>query len=537
MVARTHDLTWWEVGRAATSRHAFVKQADTPSVVHKLGGRLYLSRSGWLMLHVPNTLLRGAFDALHAPGAELPTRSDGTLNAHISIMRPEEVQQLGGPDKITERGHTLYYTLGPVKELTPLSWDDVSKAWIIEVDSPDLKNLRKSYGLSALPHDDHEFHITIGVRRKNVLRDNETAKSTVERARNDVGRLVVKSAFVANPVASPEWTAVPGSVREQLPIVAAVVKAARQSLSDCRAASPEATVLYDTTEKRAYLYGTDSHISRFTGLPWLAALPEDPSRFVCVKLAGIIGNAFTAANQAIGGPNALTNSIVGSLAGGTAGYLGGMAAEQLFPERYLEHGKLRRTLGLAGAGLGAVPPMWLAYAKYRNAQAAGNPSPVTSALTAPIPLATVKAGGLVDGVGDYRYAGFDTGGYIRPVPVDAFNRTVWNDVRQGSAAKNPFGTRSPWGEASDTMHTPPEIAAATTGLMSGISAMHGGAGLLHPSTIIKGLASAGAGLAAANIAGKTLSVLGGLTPSAQQQLQRTGVWAGVLSAVIPPLFH
>lgn len=551
MVARMQETIWWEAGRSAASRLSFAKQADTPQTVHKLGGRLYMSQSGWLLLQVPNAFLRGAFDALHAPGAELPTRSNGVLNAHITVMRPEEIAELGGPDKIVERGHTQYYTLGPVKELTPLSWGNVSKVWVIEVDSPDLRNLRKSYGLTPLPCTDHEFHITIGIRRKNVLRDNATAKFTVERARNDDRKLSVRSASVVTRSASCldfVWGDVPAAVAERLQYVLPLVKSARVALVAVREATPDAVLLAYPEEKQAYLYGVSTEGCQAAGLPALLSWPDDTSELVVVKLAGMIGDAFTGAGKLLGGPNPLTNTIVGGLAVGGLGYLGGATIENKFPDRYVERGRLRKTLGAAGVAAGVSLPLWHAYSRYRANLAAGEPASFTKVMTAPIPTTPVqppaiKAGGLIDfpewvpSLEYFKAANFDTGINVKPIPVDAFNRAVWNDVHTGGANQNPFGTRSPWGEQQDSLHTPPELAATTTGLLSGIASMHGGAGLLRPSTVIRGFVSAGAGLAAATLAGKTLGVLGGLTPHAQQQLQRTGIWAGVLSSVIPPLFH
>jgi hypothetical protein len=45
------------------------KQASTN---YPLSGRLHLSKSGWLLLSVPNALVRGVFDALTAPGRNYP---------------------------------------------------------------------------------------------------------------------------------------------------------------------------------------------------------------------------------------------------------------------------------------------------------------------------------------------------------------------------------------------------------------------------------------------------------------------------------
>lgn len=161
----------------AVGQH-LIKASASPTPVYGLAGRLYVSQSGWGLLSVPNAFLRGAFDALHEPGAELPTNSRGNVNAHISVFNKADLEQIGGADKLTERGHTFRYTLGPVKSVTPPD-DELGKVWLIEVRSPELEKLRKSYGLSALPHDNkYKFHITIGVRKKNVLFDNSVSKAT-----------------------------------------------------------------------------------------------------------------------------------------------------------------------------------------------------------------------------------------------------------------------------------------------------------------------------------------------------------------------
>jgi hypothetical protein len=158
------------------------KTGAAVGVNHYLSGRLHLSKSGWLLLSVPNALVRGVFDAMTATGAELPTMSafkgeaadKELLNAHITVMTGEEVEKIG-PDKINERGHHFHYALGPVREFTPKT-ETISRVWAIQVASPELAALRKSYGLSALPNGDHPFHITVAVRRKNVLGANEIAK-------------------------------------------------------------------------------------------------------------------------------------------------------------------------------------------------------------------------------------------------------------------------------------------------------------------------------------------------------------------------
>lgn len=160
-----------QLGEAAVF---LAKSAGPATISYGLAGRLICSKSGWGLLEVPNALIRGAFDALHEVGAELPPSHGKNLRAHISVLRPEELEQIGGKDKVDEWGHTFRYTLGPVREVQPEGWDEMSNVWFIEIRSPELEKLRKSYGLSATPKNgEFQFHATIAVRRKKVTRPGE----------------------------------------------------------------------------------------------------------------------------------------------------------------------------------------------------------------------------------------------------------------------------------------------------------------------------------------------------------------------------
>lgn len=153
--------------------------ADTPQKSFAMSGRLVVPSSGWALLEVPNSFVRGVFESLNEPGLQLPLK-DGRLRAHISVMRSEEVEQIGGPDKLTERGKSFRYTLGPLQSVRPHGWQDVSKVWFVKVESPELKELRKSYGLPPLPHKgpvEMQFHITVAIRRIGVLHPDGRAKN------------------------------------------------------------------------------------------------------------------------------------------------------------------------------------------------------------------------------------------------------------------------------------------------------------------------------------------------------------------------
>ena len=86
------------------------------------------------------------------------------------------------------------------------------------------------------------------------------------------------------------------------------------------------------------------------------------------------------------------------------------------------------------------------------------------------------------------------------------------------------------------LHTPPQVAAATTAITSGV-AQQLGSSLISVDSLVRGVAGAAGGLAAATLAGKAIGALAGLTPQAQDKLQDAGIFAGILTAVIPPLFQ
>lgn len=170
---------------------AWVKQAfdlgtkiatDRGRVARNLSGQLYHKSGGmgdWIMLSVPNAMVRGIYQAMDEPGIELPIiGSQDKLMAHISVIRPEELESIGGPDAvIKDRGRKFSYTPGKLIEVEPKGWDEVKTCWFLRVHSPELQELRRSYGLSSLPKNgEYDFHITVAIRRRGVLSRNTKKK-------------------------------------------------------------------------------------------------------------------------------------------------------------------------------------------------------------------------------------------------------------------------------------------------------------------------------------------------------------------------
>lgn len=166
-LSQAYDRMAYDLGEAAV----LLKEAAVKT--HALSGELYGSSKGALLLSVPNALVRGAFSALDENGLVLPNQAK--FNAHIVVMTPEEVSKIGGLTKITERGKHFHYNLGPLHEGPVTNSFDFSKVWFLSVASPELAQLRKTYGLDSGPGK-HGFNIVVAMRKLGVLGRNEISK-------------------------------------------------------------------------------------------------------------------------------------------------------------------------------------------------------------------------------------------------------------------------------------------------------------------------------------------------------------------------
>jgi len=307
-----------------------------------------------------------------------------------------------------------------------------------------------------------------------------------------------------------DWTEVPSAV-------AAVYSRAAKVAADVRSRATQPCVYWWCPETEALLPVT----------------PEEPERYIKIAAGGLLADTLQFAGQPFGGPVPLTNSIVGGLLGAGAGYVGGTVAEQLLPEQQFEKGRFRHTMALLGGGLGAFPGLWQGLNRMQQNDIAGKPLGLSGFVTpnaavGPHPELDPQIGKQVQGSAALE---------LLPVPVDAFNRAIWNDVGNPAAAsRNPFGTKDAWGDNTQSLRTPPPVAAAASGLVTGVSEMFGGQQLLTPRHFINGLAAAGVDGLTARAAGTVLGALGGMRPAAQQQLQQVGLWGGLVRGVVQSVF-
>ena len=168
--------------------------------------------------------------------------------------------------------------------------------------------------------------------------------------------------------------------------------------------------------------------------------------------------------------------------------------------RSWNRGRLRRTLGILGGVAGTVPGALWAY---------GNKG-LFSKTAEDIEEEEMKQA-LWDG----------TGILAGPlVQVNEFNQVMWSDPRVANAVPLP-------------------VRAAASGLLMAAShlASNGqGSNLVSPLDVGRIAVGMGSGYVSGALVGKALGVLTGLPQPQQDLLKNTGMYAGIISTMIPKLF-
>lgn len=90
------------------------------------------------------------------------------IGNHISVIEEKELnkQEFKDKDKI------ISFKLKDLYTAVPTSWRDMRRVWFISVESKDLENIRKDYGLSPRLND-HDFHITVAVEPRRRKKKHE----------------------------------------------------------------------------------------------------------------------------------------------------------------------------------------------------------------------------------------------------------------------------------------------------------------------------------------------------------------------------
>lgn len=336
------------------------------------------------------------------------------------------------------------------------------------------------------------------------------------------------------------WQAVPDRVAKLLPVAAGLKLAHTLAAGEDPVMLARATVTWQPETNTVTVgmpHETPGYRQKFAECFPACTLQfstDSPADTILIKQAWLpyVASAVDNTQKALGGPTPLTNALVTGLLAGGVGYGAGALAENLFPERYLERGKLRRTLAATGAlgglGMGAMNAYSNARMQTTPSEFAANPLGQTMRgflMRNDAPPALNRERPQVNHV-DMPQTQERTAGYYgqldRPlIPVQQFNNMAWRDTQLGM-------------RRGFDVHTPPAYTAAATGFMTGLSAGKQSP-LISPADVINGIASAGIGMVTANMAGRALSALAGLTPAGQEKLQDMGMWGGMMHAIVPPM--
>jgi len=134
---------------------------DTAIAQYPCFGVLKENADGFVYLDVDDDFIHELVHFIEPDGFVEPPYFGKTelVGAHISVMYVGE-ERMGN---IAECGQVFSFTPLECKIVQPPRWDGVESAFLIEVSSPELDQLREKYGLEKY---EFGFHITVGIKPK-----------------------------------------------------------------------------------------------------------------------------------------------------------------------------------------------------------------------------------------------------------------------------------------------------------------------------------------------------------------------------------
>lgn len=123
-------------------------------------GVLIEEQRGFVYLKVDDNYINQLFSILNPPEYTKPQyfRRFDSPGAHISVFYVDERNRTG---EIKEKGQKYSFKIKGLSFVPPKTQEYL----VLEVESPDLEQLRKNYGLSPLLQG-HPFHITIAKKKR-----------------------------------------------------------------------------------------------------------------------------------------------------------------------------------------------------------------------------------------------------------------------------------------------------------------------------------------------------------------------------------
>ena len=251
-----------------------------------------------------------------------------------------------------------------------------------------------------------------------------------------------------------------------------------------------------------------------------------------------LANVYDWPGSVLGGPNALTRTLTGAALGSAMGYGGGWLMEHLFPDKYIDRGKLRRNLAiLGGLSGGAIPAYFFGRPAVAQDGMAGWTKTSADYSTVPAPFRAI--------IGTDEQPARQTRPGVLKAALDRLQVNEEELVdecleKAAISAGGAFLPRIPVDQWNNVMlrapGVSPPIRAAAAGLVNAAAASHGGAKLVSPFDVGRIAMGMGSGAVSGMLVGKTIGALAGLAPDAQDAVFKAGVGAGLLANVVPLAF-
>jgi hypothetical protein len=153
----------------AEYNEALTKLASNKLKEVVLSATLRQTEDGFVYLDISNDIIHGVFSMIDIESVEKPpyfSKKYNNVGAHISVISDKEIKD-NNIKKIKEIGKNIEFKLGKFYSTRPEGWDEMSEVFFIEIEAPELKKIRNSYGLPlTYENKKQEYHLTIAVKRK-----------------------------------------------------------------------------------------------------------------------------------------------------------------------------------------------------------------------------------------------------------------------------------------------------------------------------------------------------------------------------------
>jgi len=166
-----HD--YWELEYPEDYVEELIAQCSPTNIIKisesldevEMKGVLKETKDGFVYLNIPDKII-DAFLPLLDKAKKPPyfSSSYSSIGAHISVIGDSERKE-NNIKNIKEIGKEFSFILKGLFSTKPKGWEEMKKIWFLSLESKELEDLRKSYGLSGLKKG-NKFHITVGVERK-----------------------------------------------------------------------------------------------------------------------------------------------------------------------------------------------------------------------------------------------------------------------------------------------------------------------------------------------------------------------------------